>query len=274
MMLLWAAAAIPLGIYNILSKKSIALQIQPQILASLSLITWAQVMYYGHRWSFIRSAIVVSAIGAFGAALQLAGILPFMLTRDDASGSAPDGYLSAMAILSAVGLGLGVLRHYWDIYTHRSVRGISFIFVALDAAGDVTSLLSVGELVWWAAFGAQVRLKQCPFSLPLDIISQVIVRPVDVKGAVIYGVELALWIGIFILGAVFNLRAWLKGANDSEGRLNDATELHSPCDEGEVTATTRPTRAPSVSSQSSVFQTVGLRQRALKMLRVRGEGEL
>ena len=48
MMLLWASAGLPLGIYNILSHKTIALQIQPQILTSLSLITWAQCMYYGH----------------------------------------------------------------------------------------------------------------------------------------------------------------------------------------------------------------------------------
>jgi hypothetical protein len=48
MMLLWAAAGIPLGTYNILSHKSIALQVQAQILTALSLITWSQTMFYGH----------------------------------------------------------------------------------------------------------------------------------------------------------------------------------------------------------------------------------
>lgn len=57
---------------------------------------------------------------------------------------APHGLLLALAILSATLLALGVLRHYLDIYIHRSVRGISFWFVALDAAGDLTSLISVG----------------------------------------------------------------------------------------------------------------------------------
>ena len=56
----------------------------------------------------------------------------------------PQWFLLLTAILSGLGLALGVSRHYWDIYTHRSVRGISFWFVALDAAGDLTSLLSVG----------------------------------------------------------------------------------------------------------------------------------
>lgn len=51
----------------------------------------------------------------------------------------------AMAVLSALGLALGVLRHYYDIYKHRTVRGISWAFVGLDAAGDLTSLLAIGE---------------------------------------------------------------------------------------------------------------------------------
>lgn len=51
--------------------------------------------------------------------------------------------LILMAVLSACLLAAGVLRHYWDIYVHRTVRGISFIFVGIDAAGDLFSLLSV-----------------------------------------------------------------------------------------------------------------------------------
>lgn len=51
----------------------------------------------------------------------------------------------AMAVLSALGLALGVSRHYYDIYEHRTVRGISWAFVGLDAAGDLTSLLAIGE---------------------------------------------------------------------------------------------------------------------------------
>ncbi|CRK34851.1 hypothetical protein BN1708_016364, partial [Verticillium longisporum] len=45
-----------------------------------------------------------------------------------------------MAALSAVLLAAGVLTHYWDIWTHRTVRGISFLFVGIDALGDVFSL--------------------------------------------------------------------------------------------------------------------------------------
>ena len=48
-----------------------------------------------------------------------------------------------MAALSASLLAAGVLRHYWDIYVHRTVRGISFLFVGIDAAGDLFSLVSI-----------------------------------------------------------------------------------------------------------------------------------
>ena len=47
MMLLWAAAGVPLGVYNIVEDFNVALRIQPQILTILSLITWAQCLYYG-----------------------------------------------------------------------------------------------------------------------------------------------------------------------------------------------------------------------------------
>ena len=47
MMLLWAAAGVPLGVYNIVEKFNVALRIQPQILTALSLVTWAQCLYYG-----------------------------------------------------------------------------------------------------------------------------------------------------------------------------------------------------------------------------------
>lgn len=46
-MLLWAVAGVPLGVYNIVEEFNIALRIQPQILTTLSLLTWAQCLYYG-----------------------------------------------------------------------------------------------------------------------------------------------------------------------------------------------------------------------------------
>lgn len=46
MMMLWAIAGAPLAVYNVVENFNIALQIQPQILTSLSFITWTQCRYY------------------------------------------------------------------------------------------------------------------------------------------------------------------------------------------------------------------------------------
>lgn len=46
MMMLWAWAGVPLGVYNIAEEFNIALRIQPQILTLLSLVTWIQCFYY------------------------------------------------------------------------------------------------------------------------------------------------------------------------------------------------------------------------------------
>jgi len=89
--------------------------------------------------------------------------------------------MTVMAVLSAVLLAAGVLRHYWDIWVHRTVRGISFIFVFIDALGDLTSLTSV-----------------------------LFQRHLDVLGLVIYGTELTLWCGVFVCGGYYNLRPWVK----------------------------------------------------------------
>lgn len=85
-----------------------------------------------------------------------------------------------MAVLAAILLALGVVRYYWEIYKARSVDGISFLFVAIDAGGDLVSVLSL-------LFQARV----------------------DVLGVVVYSVELGLWMGIGLLGVYFRLRPWV-----------------------------------------------------------------
>lgn len=65
-----------------------------------------------------------------------------------------------MAVLSAALLGAGVLRHYWDIYRHRTVRGISFFFVGIDAAGDLFSIVSVRKCHRCFSCSASCRVYQ------------------------------------------------------------------------------------------------------------------
>jgi hypothetical protein len=96
--------------------------------------------------------------------------------------------MTLMAVLSAVLLAAGVLRHYWDIWVHRTVRGISFAFVGIDALGDVFSLVSV------------------------------LFQPkLDVLGMAIYGTELVLWIGVLACGGYYNFIPWLVARIAAQG---------------------------------------------------------
>ena len=51
--------------------------------------------------------------------------------------------------------------------------------------------------------------------------------PIDVLGLVIYGTELTLWVGIFICGAIFNFRPWVKERSKrQDGSLQHPVSLH------------------------------------------------
>lgn len=133
-----------------------------------------------------------------------------------------------MAVLAALFLALGVLRHYWDIYIHRTVRGISFIFCAVDALGDLTSLIAV------------------LFQPHLDIL-----------GMVIYGVELVLWFGVFACGGYFNLRPWLNQKMHSKASdQDDRNASHDPNDGTNTeVARTGGLVLHNLSSSTSAFRT-------------------
>ncbi|GAA6003446.1 PQ-loop repeat-containing protein [Rhodotorula paludigena] len=171
MMVLWACAGIPLGAYNISSNFNVALQVQPQILTFLSLVTFAQVKYYKKSWSHARSLLTLLAACALLGSIEVG--LVFALER--AHSRSLSWPATLMAVLAALLLALGVARHYVDIWQHRAVRGISLLFVVLDAGGDLTSLLSL-------FFESEFE--------PL--------------GCVIYAVELGMWVGILALAAWYH----------------------------------------------------------------------
>ncbi|ORY78018.1 PQ loop repeat-domain-containing protein [Leucosporidium creatinivorum] len=192
MMLLWASAGVPLGVYNISKNFNLALQIQPQILTFLSLVTFAQVKYYKARWSLPHCLLTVSLLLALLGSLELG--LIFALRP--ALHSRLEWPLQLMAALSALLLALGVGRHYVDVWQHRDVRGISFLFVAVDAMGDLTSLLSLF------------------FEAPFDYV-----------GCVIYSVELVMWIGIMGLGVWYHFwpseRSLARARAEAEGEAGE-----------------------------------------------------
>ncbi|XPS74232.1 hypothetical protein M3J09_006352 [Ascochyta lentis] len=221
MMMLWAWAGVPLGVYNIVEEFNIALRIQPQILTLLSLLTWIQCYYYEKNWSVLRSLALVVPVACLMGGVQAVLIVALRHAKERHL----EWPLILMAVLAAALLAAGVGRHYVDIYLHRTVRGISFIFVGLDALGDVFSLLSV------------------IFHSKLDIL-----------GMVIYATELVLWIGIFACGAYYNLVPWVK---EKRSESNETTASNEPQtgERASGTANTTSIALHDLPSSTSVFRT-------------------
>lgn len=135
--------------------------------------------------------------------------------------------MTVMAVLSAALLAAGVLRHYWDIWVHRTVRGISFTFVGIDALGDVFSLVSV------------------VFQPKLDIL-----------GMVIYGTELVLWIGVFACGGYYNFIPWLRKARqDGEAEPSNSSRTEGDIGDGSEQQRSDGVALHEMPSSTSVFRT-------------------
>lgn len=154
-----------------------------------------------------------------------------------------------MAVASAALLAAGVLRHYLDIYLYRTVRGISFIFVGIDALGDAFSLVSV-----------------------------VFQPKLDTLGVIIYGTELVLWIGIFVCGAHYNFKPWVV-ARLRQGRVSQDVREHIPSagsgSERREDAVVSGIALHELPSSTSVFRTPSgtieaLRQPSLSSVASRG----
>uniref|UniRef100_A0A8H7N2F4 Uncharacterized protein n=1 Tax=Bionectria ochroleuca TaxID=29856 RepID=A0A8H7N2F4_BIOOC len=184
----------PLGTYNVVQNLNVALQVQPHILIFLSLVTWAQIKYYSDQWPLVKILIGVVASGVGIGGVEAGLYFALRLARDRHI----EWPMTFMAVLAAVLLCVGVVRYYVEIYRSRSVQGISFMFVFLDAMGDLVSILAL-----------------------------VFAPRLDAVGMVMYAAELALWIGIGILGLHYRFRLWIMK------KLGHETKSISPTAEGE-----------------------------------------
>lgn len=160
----------PLGVYNIAEDYNIALQIQPNILIFLSLFTWAQCQHYGKKRPIKLVVFCSIAIGTTLGGIELGLVFALRVANERHQKWAA----TLMAVVAAVLLAGGVLRHYIDMWRTRSDAGLSLKFALLDASGDVASLVSV------------------------------IFQPsLSVLGLVIYGSELVIWIGLILIVMYF-----------------------------------------------------------------------
>ena len=242
MMLLWAVAGVPLGVYNIVEEMNVALRVQPQILTFLSLVTWAQCFYYRKVGTPIQ---------------QLSkGPWMLMLTRK---------------ITLAKSFTCRLYRcsgpHSRDLRRHRSGTGLRPASSSKTRLGMAAYLnggsqcLSAGRWRAEALLGhlrspnrARNQLYLCRdrrcwrpvLSRVCVYVSLVYVclsgedgetnsqqknkrlvckSSIDILGMVIYGTELTLWIGVFICGIVFNFVPWIeKRSKERKSRAQEQEE--------------------------------------------------
>lgn len=70
-----STAALPFGIYMVLQDVAIPLQVQPQIFAALSVITWCQCLHYGEKYSKLKAILVGLGTSALMGGVELFEVL-------------------------------------------------------------------------------------------------------------------------------------------------------------------------------------------------------
>jgi len=75
MMLLWAACAVPFGVYTVVQNFNIPVQIQPQVFCVLSLVSWTQTLIYNDRWKTWKATLLGVGVGAVLGGLEVLLIL-------------------------------------------------------------------------------------------------------------------------------------------------------------------------------------------------------
>lgn len=171
MLMLWASCGVPFGVYAIVQNFNLALQLQPQCFAALTLICWGQTLYYHNKWR-IWTATIVTVLIAVGFAVTE---LVLILTLRGPYARGIEWPMMMVAIIASVILAVGLIPPYFELAKRNGrVVGINFVFLTVD---------------WFGAF----------FSL-MALVAQ---NTFDVLGGSLYIVCMFLEIGIFASQAIW-----------------------------------------------------------------------
>lgn len=190
MMLLWAISGVPFGAYAIIQNFTIPIQLQSQIFMAFSLISYCQVLYYGHQWPVWKAALLGLSLAGLFAGIEAGLIfgLRVLYNRGNERG------VLAIGIIASILLAVGLLPPYGEIYKRRGrVVGINFLFLSIDWCGAVFSLMAL--------------VAQNTF---------------DVLGGVLYIICAGLELGIFLSHAIWMIRTYkIRKAAKAEGKTFD-----------------------------------------------------
>ncbi|KAI4140088.1 MAG: hypothetical protein L6R39_005964 [Caloplaca ligustica] len=208
MMFIWAVSAVPFGVYAIVQKFNIPIQIQPQIFCCLALVSWTQVLIYNKSvlhspppylfspsdnlqfsaWPVWKASLLATGVGAFFGGVQLL----LVLTLRGPYNRGVEWPMTLVGVISAVLLAGGLIPPYFEI-----AKRSDFVFLSID---------------WLGAF----------FSL-MALVAQ---HTFDVLGGVQYIVCLLLEFGIFTSHLLFLLRtrSLRRRAKESNTPFDDMPE--------------------------------------------------
>ncbi|PWW74144.1 PQ-loop-domain-containing protein [Tuber magnatum] len=199
MMLVWAFAGVPFGAYAVIQNLNIPIQIQPQVFASLSLISWAQCLHYASGWAPWSSSLLALAVAIACAGTETA----LILTLKPIYSRGIEWPILAVGIVASILLAAGLVPPYFEIWKRKGrVVGIDFTFLSIDWLGALFSIMSL--------------VAQHTF---------------DYLGGVLYLVVILLESGIFISHWVWLFRTRKQRKAEKEATPAEAAALPASVDE-------------------------------------------
>ncbi|KAH8147687.1 uncharacterized protein LAJ45_08151 [Morchella importuna] len=140
MMFIWATSGVPFGTYAIVQNLNIPIQVQAQVFASLSLISWAQCLCYAHGWRAWTASLLALGTGIVYGGAE-AGLI---LTLKPLYEKGIEWPMLIVGVIASILLAAGLVPPYFEIWKrHGRVVGIDFIFLSIDWAGAFFSLMSL-----------------------------------------------------------------------------------------------------------------------------------
>ncbi|KAK2750429.1 hypothetical protein FQN57_003909 [Myotisia sp. PD_48] len=137
MMLLWALSGVPFGSVNI------PLQLQPQILTALSLVSWGQILYYNHNYTKVKAILVCLTTAGVFAGVEVLLILTLRIPYNN--GVTWPGL--AIGIIASILLTLGLVSPYQELWKRNGrVIGINWVFLSMDTGGALFSVFALGNV--------------------------------------------------------------------------------------------------------------------------------
>ncbi|KAL4250865.1 PQ-loop-domain-containing protein [Abortiporus biennis] len=139
LVLAWGLSGPFLGVYVIVQNLNIPLIVQPQLFATLCIISWAQCQYYGNKRPLKVCLLMLATLLAVSGGFE-AGMVYAVKPAYNRGNMRP---VQFFGIFSSVTISCALLPQYYEIWKHKEVIGISVLFMLVDCLGGVFSVLSL-----------------------------------------------------------------------------------------------------------------------------------